>query len=331
MKKTTFSTVNGEIGIEDSGYILPHEHVVYFPVAQESSTFQETYDHFVPIYKTLVEQYNCKTIVELTPRLIANAPGTCRVPDGYRRTNFELYRDVCKASGMNLVLCTGFYREHTRPAYFFEKPDEELADEMIKDITEGIDDSRVKAGIIKVAIDSIESAGDRKLLSAAAIAQKATGVSITTHTCSYDVRFGLLNFLEGAGVDPSRIYLGHADTNSDIAESLSLAKRGCNLLLTIWGITNPALIGWFRGSLPKHHSSYIVKALIDEGYIDQTLVSVDYATSFIHGKFHADLYDIPDRNSCFAFTFIAPSLINAGISREETDWIMRENPRRMLL
>ena len=41
-----------------------------------------------------------------------------------------------------------------------------------------------------------------------------------THTCSHEVRFGALNYLEGAGVAPGRICIGHADAASDIAEVL---------------------------------------------------------------------------------------------------------------
>lgn len=91
---------------------------------------------------------------------------------------------------------------------------------MVEEILGGINGTDIKAGIIKVAIDSIDSASDCKLLEAAAIAQLETGVGITTHTCSLDVRSEVLNYLERAGVDPSRIHLGHAGAKSDIAESV---------------------------------------------------------------------------------------------------------------
>lgn len=37
--KSTFYTVNGVINSDDSGYILPHEHLVYFPLAQNPTTY----------------------------------------------------------------------------------------------------------------------------------------------------------------------------------------------------------------------------------------------------------------------------------------------------
>jgi predicted metal-dependent phosphotriesterase family hydrolase len=327
-----FYTANGQIDAIDSGYILPHEHVVLYPTSVDPKDHEKVYEHFVPIFKELVEKYNCKTIVELSARLVANIENTHRSPGTEIRKDFKLLQRISGDSGMNIVICTGFYREHTRPNYFNEWSAEKLADQMVEDLTLGIDGTEVKAGIIKVAIDDLCSDGDRKLLKAAAIAQKKAGVSISGHTCTAQLRYGFLNFLEGAGVDPAKIYVGHCDANSDASEEISLAKRGCNLLHTIWGITNPALIGWTEGVLLKNHSAYIVKALIDEGYIDQVLASVDYGIYAIVGGFlETYKYEVPDRITTFAFTYIIPALKRLGISQEEIDRIFIKNPRRMLL
>lgn len=138
--------------------------------------------------------------------------------------------------------------------------------------------------------------------------------------------------MEGAGVDPDRLYVGHCDANADISEEIALAKRGCHLLHTIWGITNPALIGWHKGILLKNHSAYIVRQLIDEGFLNQILASVDYGVySMIDGNLETNVYEIPDRITTFAFTNIIPGLERLGVTREELDRIFVENPRKMLL
>ena len=325
----TFQTVRGAVCYNDSGYILPHEHTVVFPLDLPEESIAPIRDYFVPVYKRLVDEFDCRTIVEVTPRLICEPEGKHVLPESYRRNNTVLYKEICDATGMNLVLCTGFYLKHTRPAYFFEKSVNALADEMIRDVEIGIDDTGVRAGIIKVAIGDF-GPDDRKLLSAAAVAQKETGAAITTHTCSREHRFSTLDYLEGAGVDPGRIYLGHADANAEVAEMLSLAQRGCNLLLTIWGISNAKTIGWNRGPLPKHHSAYICRALADEGYLDNVLVSVDADTEYLDHELFIRLYEVPERNSCFGFTFIKPELENIGLSPAQVDHIMIKNPRKML-
>lgn len=50
---------------------------------------------------------------------------------------------------------------------------------------------------------------------------------------------------------------------------------------------------------------------------------------FLDEKLESYLYDIPDRTSLYAFTFIVPSLLNVGVGREEIDKIMRVNSRKM--
>lgn len=328
----TVNTVRGKINVQGLGNILPHEHIVIYPLDQDKSTYEETYGHFVPIYRELVEKYNCRTVVELTPRLETIAAGQSQLPQrSGNRTNFDLLREISQGSGMNIVLCTGYYLEYSRPDSFKYRAACDIAGEMVDELVKGINGTDIKAGIIKIAINGLDSASDRKLLAAAAIAQKETGVSISTHTCSPSARLGALDFLEGAGVDPGRIYLGHADANSEIAEAISLVKRGCSLLYTVWGISDPKLIGWTKGPLPKHHSSYLVKALIDEGYAGRVLLSVDYAASYQSGRLVTDLYDIPGRTSLYAFTFVVPSLKRLGVNQPDIDRIMMENPKKMLL
>ena len=324
----TFPTLTGEMSIENTGKILPHEHLVIFPSDFCSENYDEIKQHYIPIYKKLVEEYNCNVIAEMSPRL--NADGlSARGLSIKKNEQIELYKEICVKSGMNLVLSTGFYREVKRPAYFFESCISSLADEMICDIEHGIGGTGVKAGIIKVAVDDINSPADLKLIEAAAIAQKATGVSITTHTCTPEIRLNTLNLLERAGVDPQRICLGHADTNASASELLSLAQRGCNFLLTIWGITDGATIG-MPGTLPKMHSANLSSALVENGYIDQLLISIDYAAEITDGKLSPALYNIPERSSLYAFTFAVPALKELNITDGQINKITVDNPRKML-
>jgi len=328
-KVAYFPTISGGVPIEKTGRILPHEHLVLYPSRIEEKYYDVIKKHHIPLLKNLVNDYGCDTIVEVTAR--RNADGGVGPGDksGYIKDNINLCREICTESGINLVLSTGFYREIKRPVYFFGNTVTQLADEMIRDIEDGIDDSGVKAGIIKIAIDDMNSPADIKLLDAAAIAQKATGIAITTHTCSRDTRLGTLNHLENAGVDPERIVLGHADAHADANEILTLAKRNCRLLFTIWGITDAETIGG-RGTISAMHSADLAAILSGEGHIDKLLFSTDYTSSIEDGKLVPALYGIPDRNFCYAFTFTVPALKKVGLTDEQIDKIMVDNPRRML-
>jgi len=332
--RNTINTVNGEVGIDTLNYIMPHEHTLWLsempPPEKYASVCDEAYENLLPIYKELVEKHNCNTVVD--------------VSTGYF-IDIEQMRRLSKGSGMNIVLSTGWYvdnythakrEECYRPPFFRDNTAEVIAQAMIDELTVGMKGKDVKAGIIKVGMANLDHESDRKLLKAAAIAQKETGASITTHTCKQSERQGTLDFLEGAGVDPGRLYLGHADcTNgfldAGICESLRLVKRGCNLLFTLWGITNASLIGWSNTPLPKHLSAYITTALVSEGYADNILLSIDYRLHYTNKKINCELYEIPERTPLYAFTYVVPQLKKLGVSQKDINKIMNSNPKRMLL
>ena len=314
------NTVNGVIDIEKTNYILPHEHMAWWydePVARhKESAYRQMYEHYVYYYRELVKTHNCDVIIEHSPNFI----------------DYNLAREVSRDSGMNIVLATGYYLEKWvigRPKHFHEGTVEELADGMVRDILEGIKGTDMKAGFIKAAIDDINDEGDRKLLKAASLAQTKTGVSVSVHALSPEDRLGALNLMENAGVPPSKINVTHADAKGSVEESIMLARRGCNLVYTIWGITK--VFAGFMDNLTEDFSGKIVARLVEEGYVDNIVFSVDYMASFdnVNG-FGYWLYDVRNRNPLYAFNFIVPLLKKLGVSQKDIDHMMINNPRKML-
>ena len=114
-------------------------------------------------------------------------------------------------------------------------------------------------------------------------------------------------------------------------ELLSLVRRGCSVLLTIWGIQNPQLIGWSLPVLPLYHSPSLVAALVAEEYADQVMMSIDYSGGYEDDLFVQDLYDVEGRTSLYMFTHALDMLRQMGVPDEVLEHIMRENPRRMLV
>src|ERR1043166_4563874 len=88
--------------------------------------------------------------------------------------------------------------------------EKQMEDRMLKEVTEGIDGTPVRAGIIKVASEHTPlSDWEKKVFRAAARVQKATAVPIATHDGSgAREQFDLL--LQD-GASPHRIFLSHVD------------------------------------------------------------------------------------------------------------------------
>jgi predicted metal-dependent phosphotriesterase family hydrolase len=322
---TTIPTVLGPLDPTALGRVLPHEHIasVYGRWGQQQPEPDPTWEaevlaHYGPLLTRLRQEFDCHTLVEVSPSWGFRGP-----------RDLEVWAELSRASGVHIVVATGFYVGKVRPPDFGDWSVARIADLMIREATEGILGSSVRAGILKVAVGDFD-ADDRKLVRAAALAQRETGLAITTHTCSPEVRRGVLDILEGAGVDPARIVLGHADDNATPVELLSLVARGCSVLLTIWGIRNPALIGWGLPVLPRFHSPSLVAALVAEGYAERVMISIDYSAGFEQGRFVPDLYEVEGRTYLYLFTQVLDTLRRVGLDDATIEHILRDNPRRML-
>ncbi len=318
-------TVLGPVQTGGLGRILPHEHIasVHGRWGRQQQTpsvawEQQVLEHYTPLLARLRQKHGCGALVEVSPSW------------GFRQgRDLEVWGELSRRSGMRIVVATGYYVGAVRPADFGARSLASLADGMIAEASEGIAGTGVRAGIIKIAVAGM-TADDRKLVRAAAVAQQATGLSITTHTCTPQDRRAVLDLLEGAAVPPERIVLGHADTNATLPELLSLVQRGCNVLLTIWGITAPDTIGWQLPTLPRYHSPGLAAGLVAEGFEDRVLASIDYSAGFEEAGFVPDLYRVEERTYLYLFTHALAALRTMGVPAEAVERIVGDNPRRML-
>ena len=104
----------------------------------------------------------------------------------------------------------------------------DIAPLYIREIEEGIEGTDIKAAIIKVANDvgGVTPEGEI-ILRAAARAQKATGVPISTHTWAPE-RVGeqQVAIFEDEGVDLNKVYVGHSNDTDDTDYLIGLLEKG---------------------------------------------------------------------------------------------------------
>ncbi len=141
--------------------------------------------------------------------------------------NVHLLRKVASTINSNIIVPTGFLKGEYHAPLVADKSINQLADEMIQDITTGIDGTDSKAGVIKGGSGfNLISKAEEKVFQAVALAQKNTGVPISTHTEAGTMGFEQVDILLQEGVKPDRIIIGHLDRNMDFDYHLSLARRG---------------------------------------------------------------------------------------------------------
>jgi phosphotriesterase-related protein len=238
-------------------------------------------------------------------------------------TTFDIGRDIrfreeiSRKSGMQIVASTGQHLFAPEPLSV--RTVEEITELFIREIEQGIDDTDIKAGVIKVATRSdAMTPAEEKVFKAAARASKATGVPIETHTNARR-RAGekQAEILEAEGVSPARVSLGHSDDTDDMNYLIGLAKRGYTLGMDhiYRGMAQGEKVPWQR------RAEYI-KQLLDAGFVEKTFLSNDW----VFGDKEREKLN-PD-GLLFNTRKTIPYLKQIGVSQREIDVITIENPKR---
>lgn len=253
---------------------------------------------------------------------------------GFRRDPMALLR-VANATGLNIVMGSGWYQKTYHPADMDERSVEELADEIIRDITVGVTDTGIRSGIIgEVGVEGnpIEP-NEVKSIRASARASRKTGAAITLHRGGWGKEtLETISILSEESVDLSRVIFGHCDIiSANMPLMLKLLKTGVYVEFDVLG--RPAVPLFFtppthapRDAVASSLAAMVAEAipkLIEAGYIDRVLLSQDICTKLQLKRYGGSGY------SYILETFL-PHLRSAGVAEEHIQMMMVENPKRVL-
>ena len=247
-------TVSGPIPAEKMGLTLPHEHIMVDFIGADR-TGPERYDPeevktiMLP-YLREISELGVTSFVECTPMYLARDP--------------RVLRDLAVASGLNILTNTGQYKEPFLPASTFESSPDQLADSWLDEVENGIDGTGVKPGFIKTAVEPGPLAPtQQKVIRAAAIVSKKTGLTIATHTGVAQSALEIVSILESVGVNPAKWIFVHAQNEANMDDLLKVAGTGAWI----------SLDGLSRESAERHIGS--LRVLLDSGFQDTILLSHD--------------------------------------------------------
>ncbi|MFW6310455.1 MAG: phosphotriesterase family protein, partial [Prolixibacteraceae bacterium] len=214
-------TVEGAIPSNTIGKTLPHEHLLVDFIGADSTGYHrwdknEVVEKVLP-YLNEIKDLGYKTLVECTPAYLGRDP--------------ELLRILSERSGIKLITNTGYYSAVNGkflPEHAFEETAAQLADRWIDEAENGIEDTGVYPGFIKIAVErkQLEEI-HRKVVEAACITHLATGLTIMSHTGLSTPAFQQLDILEEYGVHPSAFIWTHAHNEPDFNKHVEAARRGC--------------------------------------------------------------------------------------------------------
>jgi phosphotriesterase-related protein len=295
-------TTLGSRSAEEVGLILPHEHVfVDLRTGQPPGYAQAEPADVVRLMGPELERARdagIGAIVEATPAGVG------------RRV--DLILAVSRATGYPIIVPTGIYREPWAPAWAHQASEDGLRDWMLRELTEGIESSGVRAGWIKLSAgDNGITAVESRILKAAARAAAQTNAVIGSHTVRGRVVQDQLALLEEAGYTPSRFIWIHAQNEPDLDLHIALARRG------VW-IEYDGI-----GSSSDQRYLDLIRRLLNAGLGGQILLSHDrgwYDPAQPGGG-------VPKPYTYISEIFL-PLLRGAGIDEATIARLTRENPFR---
>jgi predicted metal-dependent phosphotriesterase family hydrolase len=313
-------TVLGAIPASELGVCLPHEHIwcdqrtaprpELFGLTRSSDSYMRLDDEDAMVDELVAyRQAGGRSIVEVT----------C---DGWGR-DLEVLARLSEASEVHIVATAGFYIEPCMPQFVAEWSIERLADHLTREIEQGIGASGRRCGVLKSAIHRARVEGlEEKGLRAVAIAQKRTGVAITSHTTGarrQEVSGGTvgiqqLQILTAEGVSPDRFIVGHVDERPDIDVLSGLAEQGCFIQFDV--------IDKEHYLLDQTRAELIVE-LIRRGHLTRLLLSHD------RNRAHEMRFG-GGAGYCHIFESFLPRLRALGVTDEQIETIMARNPARAL-
>lgn len=263
-----------------------------------------------------VKEHQVRTVVEPTAMLLGRD-----VPTLVR---------LAQQTGLQIVTCTGIYSYDHLPMYLATRSPDHMADLFVHDIERGIQGTEAKAAFIKCAADEPGVTENiEKIHRAAARASLRTGAPIMAHSRpASNTGPRQVEILLEEGVAPEQVQIAHSGDTDDLDYIEGLLERGVWIGMDRYGLDV---------FLPTEKRNATVLALLERGYAERMFISQDFDIPIAAGL---DWYPpevveqleplARDWSMTFLFDTVLPTLREGGMSEEQEQTMLVENPKRWL-
>ncbi len=313
-------TVRGAVDSAQLGRTLAHEHIFVLTADVQQNSPEEWGD----------EESRIADAVEKLQALKAKGIDTIFDPTviGLGRYVPRIVR-IAEQVDLNIVVATGVYTYDSVPKYWTHRgpgvdpsmPDP-MVDLFVRDLTEGIPGTSVKAGFLKCAIDHYGmTKGVERVLRAVAKASVATGAPVMVHTHpGSHTGLEVARVLEEKGVEPRRVQLAHSGDTTDADHLQELADRGFVLGMDRFGI---------ELATPAEDRASIVAEMCRRGYAGSMVLSQD-ASCYIDWVDPQLLPLLPNWHYTYLSNTVIPDLKARGVTDEQVEQMLVEVPQRWI-
>lgn len=314
------NTARGPVDTADLGVTLMHEHV-FIMTTEIAENYPEAWGDEDRRVTDAIARLN-----ELTSRGVDTVVDLTVIGLG---RYIPRIAKIAAATEINIVVATGLYTYNDVPFRFhYQGPGtlldgpEIMTELFVRDITEGIADTGVKAAILKCATDEPGvTPGVERVLRAVAAAHRETGVPISTHTHA-DSRRGLeqQRIFAEEGVDLSRVVIGHSGDSTDLDYLEELIASGSYLGMDRFGIDS---------ILPFEQRVDTVARMCERGHAEKMVLSHDASCYFDALPEEVVAVAMPNWHYLHIHNDVIPALKQRGVTDEQLTTMLVDNPRRI--
>lgn len=300
--RTVVNTVLGEVPADALGITFTHEHLAMNP-GDPTRYGDSIFDDPGLIIRELSDftAAGGKTIVEMSPLNFGR--------------DVSAYREISKAAGIHVICATGFHKQEFLSPAMLAESDEWIAQLLIGEIEQGIGDTGVKAGVIKIgtSLNTVADSEHRIIKIVSGVLQR-TGVPISTHCDKGTMALEQARLFLQYGADASRVILGHVDIPNDAGYLTKICELGFNVGVDHVGrdLANKDAV-----------KINLLKALVDSGYIDHIFLAGDMGK-----KSYLKAYGGKPGLGYILCEF-KEYFLDHGLSEREFLHILIDNPRRL--
>ena len=349
-------TVLGPVPADELGVTLTHEHLMYdqrqyvlWPPPEEQSDGEIEMRHLGALRRSpgmIIDNAHVDD-----PGLAAREASAFRDAGGGTIVDVSTIglgrnaaglKTVAEATGLNIITCCGYYKGVGHPPEMAQRSVEDVTAEFLRELTEGIGDTGVRAGVIgEIAtgqplytvpqdvldLTDHEDIGptEEKVLRASGRASAETGAPISVHIYNYRpnrLAHHALDVLAEEGADLERVTICHLDTRPDIDYVASIADRGAFVEFDTFGIElyTDADLGQFARDTERIE---LVVEIVERGYVDHILLSHDICWKTLLVEYGGWGFAHLSNN-------IEPRLRDRGITSDQIETMRVANPARWL-
>jgi len=307
-------TVNGKIAVDEMGKTLIHEHIVtnFDGTLHPNQPFEDREKAINLILPHLIhlKSLGYNTLFECTPSYIGK--------------NVALLKELSDLSEINIITNTGYYAAVDKkylPKSAYNKSAQSLAGRWYKEWKDGIADTGIRPGFIKLGVGKGELDDlEQKIFNAGMVLSKKTGMSVAVHTGDGTSIKSQYRLAEINNFDLNKLIWVHAQNGQD-EERISMAEKG--IWISLDGVSETRIEEYVK----------MIVVLREHNLLSKLLLSHDDGWAVAHNDGKLTLNQFANGNSSPYRTIsevLLTKLYEVGFTRKQMDLIFIENPKKAL-